>query len=117
MRLSSSCAAAAALIGGSRFVGGCAKSVPPSPVAAPLNDVQAIALAEQFLDDQQTSSAASGRTIGTDRLVAYVEPTGDGNIVSFRSRFDPAAEPPVQSRLIKVDHDGDVREIRFGRNR
>jgi hypothetical protein len=114
MRFSSSCAAAAALVGGSLLVGGCAKSLPASPVAAPLSDVQAITLAEQFLDDRQTSG---GRATGGDRHVAYVEPTGDGNIVSFRSRFDPAAEPPVQSRLIKVDHDGDVREIRFARNR
>jgi hypothetical protein len=48
-----------------------------------------------------------------ERHVCSVEPTGDGNLVSFRSGFDAGAKPPVQSRLVMVKHTGDVHEITF----
>ena len=103
MRLSPSRAAAAALIGSSLFVG-CAKApMPASPVATPLSDRQAISLAEEYLD---------GRGVD-DRHVNYVEGTGDGNLVSFRTGFDAGAKPPVANHLVLVKHTGSVREIVF----
>ena len=106
MRLSQSCAAAAALIGSSLLVGGCAK-LPASPVAAPLTDRQAITLAEDYLDERGVD----------ERHVNYVEGTGDGNLVSFRSGFDAGARPPVTNHLVLVKHTGSVREIRFREGR
>ncbi|HEV2296124.1 MAG TPA: hypothetical protein VGR35_19930 [Tepidisphaeraceae bacterium] len=107
MRVSIPCAAAAALLGSSLLVG-CASRLPDSPVPAPLSDLQAIELADAYLDERQTED---------ERFVNNVEPTGDGNIVSFRSGFDPTARPPAVTRLIEVEHDGSVREIRFRRRR
>ena len=46
-----------------------------------------------------------------------MEPTGDGYLVEYRTAFDPGAEPPRQSHLVKVDHDGDVRDITFRKDR
>ena len=108
MRLSTSCAAAAALIGSSLLIGGCASKLPASPVAAPLSDHQAIALAEDYLD---------GRGVDEPRFVNYVEPTGDGNLVSFRTGFDEGARPPVATHLVMVKHTGAVRGIRFREGR
>lgn len=106
MRLSTSCAAAAAIIGSSLLVG-CTKNLPASPVAAPLSDTQAIAMAEAYLDLLEPTAPP--------RIVKYVEPTaaGDGHFVSFRTAFHPLARPPIASRLVEVGHDGTIREIRF----
>ena len=106
MRLPQFCAAVAALIGSSLVVG-CASDRPASPVAVPLNDMQAISLAEDHLDE---------RGVDEPRMVNYVEPTGDGNIVSFRTGFDADARPPVASHLVMVKHTGSVRDIRFRRD-
>ena len=107
MRLSQSCAAAAALIGSSLLVGGCAK-LPASPVATPLTDRQAITLAEDYLDE---------RGVDEPRYVNYVEGTGEGNLVSVRTGFDAGATPPVTNHLVLVKHTGSVREIRFREGR
>ncbi len=104
MRFSQHCAAAAALIGSSLLVGGCASKLPASPVAAPLNDYQAISLAEDYLYE---------RGVDEPRIVNYVEGTGDGNLVSFRTGFDAGAKPPVANHLVLVKHTGSVRGIRF----
>lgn len=104
MRLSPS--RAAALFGSSLLISGCA-TLPASPVPAPLSDRQAVVLAEEYLDQQG---------IDEPRFVNDVEPTGDGNFVSFRSGFNAAANPPVATRLIEVKHDGSVRQLRFRRN-
>jgi hypothetical protein len=107
MRLSLPCAAAAAALLGSSLLVGCASektSFPASPVAAPLSDFQAIELAEDYL---------SANGVDEYGLVSSVEPTGDGNLVSFRSDFDADATPPVASRLVEVKHNGAVRELRF----
>ena len=103
MRFSQTYAAVAALIGASLLVG-CASDRPASPVAVPLNDMQAISLAEDHLDE---------RGVDEPRMVNYVEPTGDGNIVSFRTAFDAGARPPVASHLVLVKHTGSVRDIRL----
>ncbi len=107
MRLSFSRSATTALLGGSLLVGGCA-TLPASPVPAPLSDRQAVSLAEDFFDQQGFDEP---------RFVNYVEPTGDGNFVSFRGGFDTGANPPMPTRLVEVKHDGAVREITFRRNR
>ena len=104
MRFSQSCAAAAALIGSSLLVGCASDPRPASPVAVPLNDMQAISLAEDYLDE---------RGVDEPRSVNSVEPTGDGNLVSVRTGFDGGARPPVASHLVMVKHTGSVREIRF----
>ena len=105
MRFSQSCAAAAAVLGSSLLVG-CASdhARPASPVAVPLNDVQAISLAEDYLDE---------RGVDEPRFVNSVEPTGDGNLVSVRTGFDGGARPPVANHLVMVKHTGSVREMRF----
>ena len=104
MRLSLPCAAAAALIGSSLLAGCGSKNLPASPVPAPLSDVEAVSVAEDYLDERQPDERL---------LVSSVEPTGDGNLVSFRSSFDAEADPPIASRLVEVKHDGSVRELRF----
>jgi hypothetical protein len=104
MRFSQSCAAAAALIGSSLLVGCASAPRPASPVAVPLNDVQAISLAEDYLDE---------RGVDEPRFVNSVEPTGDGNLVSVRTGFDAGARPPVANHLVMVKHTGSVRELRF----
>ena len=105
MRFSQSCAAGAALIGSSLLVG-CASDPPrpASPVAVPLNDMQAVSLAEDYLDE---------RGVDEPRFVNSVEPTGDGNLVSVRTGFDGGARPPVANHLVMVKHTGAVREMRF----
>ena len=107
MRLSQSCAAAAALIGSSLLVGCASDPLPRSPVATPLNDYQAVSLAEDYLDE---------RGVDEPRIVNYVEPTGEGNLVSFRTGFDAGAKPPVANHLVLVNHTGSVRGIRFKEN-
>ena len=107
MRLSPSRAAAAALIGSSLLVGCASKApMPASPIATPLTDLQAISIAEEYLD---------GRGVD-DRHVNYVEGTGDGNLVSFRSGFDAGTNPPVANHLVLVKHTGSVRELTFKKN-
>jgi hypothetical protein len=105
---SPSCAAFAALVGSSLLVG-CAshESFPASPVPAPLSDKQAISLAEEYLDQHNVDER---------RMVSSVEPTGDGNLVSFHTGFAAGAKPPTQSRLVMVKHTGSVREITFPRD-
>jgi hypothetical protein len=49
---------------------------------------QAATLASDYIDRHNMD----------DRYLCSVEPTGDGNLVSFRSGFDAGAKPPVQSR-------------------
>ena len=104
MRLPQSCAAAAALLGSTLLVAGCASKFPASPVAAPLTDRQAISLAGDYLD---------GHGVDEPRFVNYVEGTGDGNLVSVRTGFDAGANPPVANHLVLVKHTGSVRAIRF----
>jgi hypothetical protein len=110
MHRSTTCAAAAALLGSSLLVGCASDPLPASPVAAPLTDRQAIELAEDHLDRTRTDAPM--------RLVNYVEPTaeGDGHFVSFRETFDPMGKPPAQTRLVLVEHDGSARELRFRRD-
>ena len=100
MRLSSPRAAAAALVGSVVLVGCASKKehFPASPVAAILTDMQAAAIAGPGMAGSQLVSA---------------EPTGDGYLLEYHSAYDPAAKPPVGSRLVKVGHDGDVREYSF----
>jgi hypothetical protein len=105
--LSRAALAALGFVGASLLVG-CASSestsFPASPVAAPLSDKQSIALAEDYLD-------RSG--MDEPRMVSSVRPFGEGNLVSFRTGFDAGAKPPVQTRLVMVEHDGSTREIAF----
>ena len=104
MRYTFPCAAAAAMIGVS-IAGGCAsKKLPASPVPVVLSDVEAAQIAGAHLAEEE------GFEI---RQPASMEPTGDGYLVEYRGAFDADATPPRESRLIKVKHNGDVREITF----
>jgi hypothetical protein len=108
MRLFTCHAAVAAALIGSSLLGGCAskskETLPATPVAVPLSDMQAMRLADSYLAERQAP---------TPRHMSLVEPTGDGNLVAVHSAFSAAAKPPVASRLLEVKHDGSVRELTF----
>ena len=88
------------------LAGGCAsEDFPRSPVNAVLNDREAVRLAELHLDD--VAPQASPRDVVT------IEATGDGHLVGFHTYFDEPQTPPKQSRLVMVEHDGEVREVTF----
>jgi hypothetical protein len=86
---------------------GCAKDDMSTRTHGILTDREAARLAELHLDD--TAADASPRDV-----VSIEESyNGKGHIVGFRTYFDETANPPKQSRLVMVDHDGDVRELTF----
>lgn len=106
MRYMLPCAAAAAMIGAS-FVGGCAsakRELPASPVPVILSDTEAARIANAHLAEDEGF---------VTRQPASMEPTGDGYLVEYRTAFAPDEKAPRQSRLVKVEHDGDVREMVF----
>src|SRR5829696_5758615 len=108
MRLKNSHAAvvvAASLVVGG--LAGCAKDDMSSRTHGILTDREAARLAELHLDD--TAPDASPRD------VVSIEPSykGRGHVVGFHTFFDESQRPPKQSRLVMVDHDGDVRELTF----
>lgn len=91
----------------SGLVGGCAKDDTASRTHAVLTDREAARLAELHLNE--TAPDASPRDI-----VSIDESyRGRGHIVGFQTFFDENERPPKQSRLVIVDHDGDVRELMF----
>ena len=87
---------------------GCAKdedfAARPSAI---LTDREAARLAELHMDD--TAADASPR----DVVTIEQSQGGRGHVVSFHTFYDETARPPKQSRLVMVDHDGDVREVTF----
>ena len=107
MRYMLPCAAAAAMIGVS-LVGGCGSKAtgtyPASPVPVVLSDTEAARIANAHLAEDEGF---------VTRQPASMEPTGDGYLVEYRTAFAPDEKAPRQSRLVKVEHDGDVREIVF----
>jgi hypothetical protein len=87
---------------------GCAKDNDvPSHSNAILSDREAARLAELHLDDVAPSS--------NPRDIVSIVPAseGTGYLVGFDSFFDETQRPPKTSRLVVVDHDGDVREMSF----
>ena len=85
---------------------GCSSSkFPPSPVAAPLSDLEAARLADAYLDEQGATD---------DRVVTSIEPYGYGHFVSYRTEFDAADEPPAAWHVVDVRHDGGMRQVEFG---
>ena len=96
--------AASLVIGG---LVGCAKDDMSTRTHAILTDREAARLAELHLDD--TAADASPRDIVT----IDTSHKGKGHIVGFHTFFDETANPPKMSRLVMVDHDGDVRELTF----
>jgi len=99
--------AAASLAVAGLLVGGCAKDDMSSRTHAMLTDREAVRLAELHLDDTDSDAAP--------RDVVSIEQSheGRGYIVGFNTFFDETERPPSQSRLVMVDHDGDVRELNF----
>jgi hypothetical protein len=89
------------------LVGGCAKDDMPARTHAILTDREAVRLAELHLDDTDADAVP--------RDVVSIEQSheGRGHIVGFHSFFDETERAPKQSRLVMVDHDGDVRELTF----
>lgn len=86
---------------------GCAKDDLSTRTHAVLTEREAARLAELHLDE--TAPDASPRDV-----VSIDESyKGRGHIVGFQTFFDETARPPKQSRLVMVDHDGDVRELTF----
>ena len=98
---------AAASLAVSGLLGGCAKDDMSARTHAILTDREAARLAELHLDDTDPDAAP--------RDVVSVEEThgGRGHIVAFHTFFDETERAPKQSRLVMVDHDGDVRELTF----
>ena len=97
--------AASLVVGG---LAGCAKDEDyASRPSAILTDREAVRLAELHLDD--TAAEASPR----DVVAIDTTDQGRGHIVAFQTFFDETQRPPKQSRLVVVDHDGDVREVSF----
>ncbi len=82
------------------------KTFPASPVPAPLTELEAAELAEARLGDRLEGS-----------MLTTIEPTRKGYLLGYVSEFAPGAEPPKQSTLVAVEHDGSVREYDFRRNR
>ena len=99
--------AAASLAMAGLLVGGCVKDDMSARTHAILTDREAVRLAELHLDDTASDAAP--------RDVVSVEQSheGRGHIVGFHTFFDETERAPKQSRLVMVDHDGDVRELTF----
>ena len=97
-------AASALFVAAAAAAGGCA-DYPAWPVPAVLNDREAVRLAELHLNDVAPESSP--------RDVVSVDPMGERTLVAFQTLFDETQRPPKTSRLVLVDHDGDVRELRF----
>jgi hypothetical protein len=98
---------AAASLAVAGLLGGCAKDDMSARTHAILTDREAVRLAELHIDDTDADAAP--------RDVVSVEQSheGRGHIVGFHSFFDETQRAPKQSRLVMVDHDGDVRELTF----
>jgi len=107
MRLSNSrtalVVAAAMVVSG---LAGCASDM-SSRTNAILTDREAARLAELHLDDTAPES--------NPRDIVSIDKSyeGKGHIVAFQSFFDETQHPPKMSRLVRVDHDGDVHELTF----
>ena len=86
---------------------GCAKDDMSSRTHAILTDREAARLAELHLDD--TAPESSPRDI-VSIIKTY---DGKGHLIGFHSFFDETQHPTKMSRLVMVDHDGDVRELTF----
>ena len=86
---------------------GCAKDDMSSRTHAILTDREAARLAELHLDE--TAPDASPR----DVVTIDTSHRGKGHIVGFQTFFDETQRAPKMSRLVMVDHDGDVRELTF----
>ncbi|MEA2709504.1 MAG: hypothetical protein QOF78_2105 [Phycisphaerales bacterium] len=78
---------------------------PASPVSAILTDREAARLAELHLNDIAPDASP--------RDIVSLETTGKGHVIGFETMFDEAKNPPKQSRLVVVKHNGDVREVTF----
>jgi hypothetical protein len=79
------------------------KTWPAQPVPAQLTDMQAMTLAQQYLDQH---AVASPRTCTAE------EQQCDGWWLYYKSPFDAAAKPPTLSYLIQVHNDGRVEQFR-----
>jgi hypothetical protein len=90
------------------LAGGCAKDDLSSRTHAILTEREAARLAELHLDDTDPDESKP-------RDIVSIEPShkGRGHVVGFQTFFDETANPPKMSRLVMVDHDGDVRELQF----
>ena len=100
--------AAASLVIAALVVGGCAKDNDMSTrTQGILTDREAARLAELHMDD--TAPDASPRDVTS----IETSTDGKGHIVVFNTFFDETQRPPKQSRMVVVDHDGDVRELTF----
>jgi hypothetical protein len=99
--------AAAATLAIAGLVGGCAKDDMSTRTHGILNDREAVRLAELHLSD--TAPDANPRDVTS----IETSTDGKGHIVVFNTFFDETQHPPKQSRMVMVDHDGDVREVTF----
>src|SRR5688500_5739758 len=88
---------------------GCAKdedfAARPSAI---LTDREAARMAELHMDDTAGDDASPRDVVSIEQSYK-----GRGHVVGFQTFFDETAHPPKQSRLVMVDHDGDVREVTF----
>lgn len=99
-------AAAASLVAAG--LAGCSsnKSNPPLRENAVLTDREAARLAEVHMDQDANA--------GPRDIVSITKwHDGEAHLVGFQSFFDETQHPPKASRLVVVDHDGDIREMTF----
>ena len=104
MRIRSRLTAAAAVIALAAAAGCSSQPFPPSPVPAPLNDLQAASMGDRYLHDQNVGHA----------MLHSALRQSDGYLLAYTTVFDMDGKPPKESRLLIVRNDGSVREIRFG---
>jgi hypothetical protein len=91
------------------LVGGCAKDDDMSSrTHAILTDREAVRLAELHLDDTDPGESKPRDVVAIDTTHE-----GKGHLVAFQTFFDEDERAPKMSRLVEVDHDGDVRELTF----
>jgi hypothetical protein len=78
-------------------------SLPDSPVPAPMTDLQAGRLADEYLDDADVG----------ERIITSIEPHGHGYFVSHKTDVDDADETSPRWYVVDVRHDGDMRMVDF----
>ena len=79
------------------------QSYTASPIPAPLNDRQAVALANAKLNEE----------VVTPRMITRLEREPWGYLVGYRTLFNPVGKPPMESLLVAVHNDGEVTQWRF----
>lgn len=76
---------------------------PESPVPAPMTDLQAGRLADEYLDDADVPA----------RIVTSIEPHGYGYFISHKTHVEEDDLTAPRWYVVDVRHDGDMRLVDF----